>query len=145
MPMALTGLDVHDITHIDLTLLALVCHHAGARGHDQHLVAVMGVPSRGATLAEVHHAAVIIRGVPGLNDSLTRPGNRSSPSVDWLAAFHWDVRYVLKLDHLHNDPLFMFLGALFLARSGIPWVFLFSSSSPGQLRRAATTAYARKR
>ena len=34
MPMAFTGLDMHDITHVDLTLLVLVCHHAGARGHD---------------------------------------------------------------------------------------------------------------
>src|ERR1700731_257955 len=68
VPMAFTGLDMHDITHVDLTLLVLVCHHAGARGHDQHLVTVMRMPTCGATLAEVHHATVIIRGVPGLND-----------------------------------------------------------------------------
>src|SRR6266436_4497374 len=71
MPMAFTGLDMHDITHVDLTLFMLRCHHAGARGHDQQLVASMRMPSRGAPLAEVHHAAVIVRGVAGLNDSLT--------------------------------------------------------------------------
>ena len=70
MPMALTGLDMRDIAHVDLALFMLRRHHAGARGHDQHLVAVMRMPSRGATLAEVHHAAVIVRGVPRLNDGL---------------------------------------------------------------------------
>ena len=68
MPMAFAGLDVHDIADVDLTLLMLRRHHAGTRGHDQHLVAVMRMPPRGATLAEVHHATVIIRGVPRLND-----------------------------------------------------------------------------
>jgi hypothetical protein len=38
MPMALAGLDMHDIADIDLALLVLVRHHAGARGHDQHLL-----------------------------------------------------------------------------------------------------------
>jgi hypothetical protein len=71
MPMAFTGLDMHDITDIDLALFVLRCHHAGARGHDQDLVAVMRMPSRGAALAEVYHAAVIIRRVPGRNDRLT--------------------------------------------------------------------------
>ena len=40
MPMSFTGLDVHDIAHVDLTLFMLRCHHAGARGHDQYLVQV---------------------------------------------------------------------------------------------------------
>lgn len=65
MPMAFTRLDVHDITDIDLSLFMLRCHHAGARGHDQHLVTVMGMPSRGAALAEVDHAAVILADSPG--------------------------------------------------------------------------------
>src|SRR6516165_1633098 len=39
MPMAFTGLDVHDITYLDLMLLVLGRHHAGARGHDQDLIA----------------------------------------------------------------------------------------------------------
>ena len=70
MPMPFTGLDMDDIADIDFTLLVLVCHHAGARGHDQNLVAVMRMPTRGATFAEVHYAAVIVRGVPGLDDGL---------------------------------------------------------------------------
>jgi hypothetical protein len=44
MPMAFTSLDMDDVTDIDLPLLTLRCHHAGARGNDQHLVAVMGMP-----------------------------------------------------------------------------------------------------
>ena len=71
MPMAFTGLDVHDVAHVDLTLFMLRRHHAGARGHDQDLVAGVRMSTRGAPLAEVHHAAVIVRGVSGLNDGLT--------------------------------------------------------------------------
>src|SRR5271167_2376354 len=60
VPVAFAGLDVHDIADIDLLRLpALGRHHAGARGHDQNLIAGVGMPSRGAALAEVHHAAVI--------------------------------------------------------------------------------------
>src|SRR5260370_848313 len=64
VPMALAGLDVHDVADIDLALVVLGGDHAGARGHDQDLVAGMGVPTRRATLAEVHHAAVIVRRIP---------------------------------------------------------------------------------
>ena len=71
MPMALTGLDVHHIAHVDLALFMLRRHHAGARSHDQDLVAGMRVPSGGAALAEIHHAAVVIRRVPRLYDRLT--------------------------------------------------------------------------
>jgi hypothetical protein len=71
MPMAFTGLDMHDVTDIDLSLFMLRRHHAGARSDHQDLVAVMGMPSGGAAVAEVHHAAVVVRGIPGLNDRLT--------------------------------------------------------------------------
>ena len=49
MPMPFTGPDMHDIPDIDLVLFMLCRHHAGARGHDKQLVAVMRMPSRGAT------------------------------------------------------------------------------------------------
>src|SRR6266436_6790225 len=108
MPMALTSLDVHDITDIDLTLLALVCHHAGARGHDQHLVAVMGMPARRAPLAEVHHTAVVVRGVAGLDYGLPRPGNRACVPFDRLRTFHWGILHIFERDHLHDDSLLVF-------------------------------------
>src|SRR6266481_4577871 len=95
MPMPFAGLDMHDVAHIYLALFMLRRHYAGARGHDQDLVAGMRMPTRGATLADVHHAAVIVRRVPRLNDRLTCPGNRSCPPFDRLSAFHWDLRYVL--------------------------------------------------
>lgn len=60
VPVAFAGLDVHDIADIDLFLLVLGCHHAGPRDHDQDLIAVMRVPARGAALAEVHHAAIVV-------------------------------------------------------------------------------------
>src|SRR5215472_10876109 len=104
MPMAFTGLDVHDITYLDLMLLVLGRHHAGTRGHDQDLIAGVRMPPGSAASAEVHHAAVIVRRVAGLDNGLTRAGNRSRPPFDPLGAFHWDVRYVFKRDHLHDDP-----------------------------------------
>ena len=70
MPMPLARLNVHDVAYIYLTLFAFGRHHAGTGGHDKDLVATMRMPSGGATLAEVHHAAVIVRGVPRLNDGL---------------------------------------------------------------------------
>src|SRR6516164_6071845 len=78
MPMALAGLDMHDIAHIDLSLLMLRGHHAGARGYDQYLVAVMRVPSRRAALAEVHNTAVVVRGLAGLDD---RRVGREHPAI----------------------------------------------------------------
>src|SRR5229473_3898124 len=100
--MALAGLDVHDIADIDLALVMLGCDHSRARGHDQDLVAGMGMPAGGAALAEVHHAAVVVRGIPRLDDGLTRPGNRPGPAFDRRSAFHRDIRYVFKRDHLHR-------------------------------------------
>src|SRR5271169_2336086 len=119
MPMALAGLDMHDIAHIDFALVMLRRDHAGAGGHDQDLVAVVGMPSRGAALAEIHHTAVVVRGVPGLDDGLARPGNRPSPSFDPLGAFHWDVRYAFKRDHLHGDSLLALTAAQGIGNTAI--------------------------
>jgi hypothetical protein len=63
------------------------------------------MPARRAALAEVHDAAVVVRGIAGLDDGLTRPGNRPGPAFDPLGAFHWDIWYVFKRDHLHDDCL----------------------------------------
>src|SRR6516165_6154108 len=105
VPMALPGLDMRDIADIDLAPFVLGCHDAGARGHDQHLVAIVGMPSSGATLAEVHHAAVIVCGIPGLDDGLTGPSNGPRPPFDPLgSAFGRDVWYVFQRDYLHDDP-----------------------------------------
>src|ERR1700749_2953079 len=65
----------------------------------------MGMPSCRAALAEVNDAAVVVRGVSRLDDGLARPGNRPGPSFDPLGAFHRDVRYLFKRDHLHDDSL----------------------------------------
>src|SRR5438270_11527375 len=100
--MAFAGLDMHDVADIDLALFVLRRHHAGARGHDQYLVAAMGMPARGAALAEVHDAAVVVCAIPGLDDGLTRPGNRAGPAFDPLGAFNWDIRDVFERDHLHD-------------------------------------------
>ena len=71
MPMAFASLDMHDITHVDLVLFVLRRHHAGARRYDQQLVAAVRVPARRAALTEIHHATVVVLGIPGLDDGLT--------------------------------------------------------------------------
>ena len=70
MPVSLSRLDMHDITHIDLALLMLRGHHSRARSYDQQLIAAVRVPTCRAALAEIHHTAVVIRGIPGFDDGL---------------------------------------------------------------------------
>src|ERR1700761_4164964 len=97
----------------------------------------MGMPSCRAALAEVNDAAVVVRGVSRLDDRLARPGNRPGPSFDRLGAFHRDVRYLFKRDHLHDDSLLKLT-----ARKGYPRSDGYASSitagwkgSRGRLRR----------
>jgi hypothetical protein len=110
MPMALTGLDMDDITDSDLALVMLGRHHAGARGRYQQLVTVVRMPPRGAAPAEIHHAAVIVGRVTGLNDGLARPGDRACVSWDRLRSCHRGIWNVLECDHLHDDSPFMIDG-----------------------------------
>src|SRR5215475_11592254 len=55
VPMALASLDVRHVTDVDLPLLMLRRHDAGARSHDQDLIAIVDMPSRVAAPTEVHH------------------------------------------------------------------------------------------
>jgi hypothetical protein len=110
MPMAFTRLDVHDITDINFAPFMLGGNDAGTGGYDQHLVAVMGMPSCGAALAEVHDAAVIVGRVSRLNDRLARPGNRACVPFDRLRTFHWGILHIFERDHLHDDSLLVFVG-----------------------------------
>jgi hypothetical protein len=74
-------IDCTTSAHVDLRLFVLRRDHAGACGHEQHLIAVMGVPARGAALAEVDHAAIIVCRFTGLDewsDGSAQPG-RSIP------------------------------------------------------------------
>src|SRR5262249_60357135 len=52
-------------------------HDAGARSHDRDLVAIVDMPSCVAALAEVHHGAVVVLGVAGLDDGLACPTYRA--------------------------------------------------------------------
>src|SRR5690242_1491785 len=61
----------------------------------------MGMPACGAALAEVHNAAVIVLGISGLDNALTRPGYWSRPTLDAIGAFNGNVRHVPKGDHFH--------------------------------------------
>jgi hypothetical protein len=64
MPIAFTN-----ITNIDLVLFMFGCDHAGARGHDQHLVTVMVCHPVVQPWLKLD-AAVMVGGVSGLNDGL---------------------------------------------------------------------------
>src|SRR5260221_2008413 len=70
----------------------------------------MCMPTRGAALAEIHHAAVVVGGIAGLDDGLTRPGDRPGPPFDLGGAFHWEIGDVFERDHLHDDFLLMLTG-----------------------------------
>src|ERR1700681_858191 len=50
MPMSLASLDVRHIANVDLALLMLRRHDAGAGSHDQDLIAIVDMPSRVAAL-----------------------------------------------------------------------------------------------
>src|SRR5215470_2606826 len=109
MPMALAGLDVCHIADVELALLMLRRHDAGARSHDQDLIAIVDMPTRVATLAEVHHGAVVVLGVAGLDDGLASPGYRARPARGPLGRpFGRDVWDVLKRDDFHGAHLHCF-------------------------------------
>src|SRR5215467_5582320 len=106
MPMALASLDVCHIADVDLALLMLRRHDAGARSHDQDLVAIVDMPSCIAALAEVHHGAVVVLGVAGLDDGLACPRYWARPARSPLGrTFGRNVWDVLKRDDLHNVRL----------------------------------------
>src|SRR5262245_36066449 len=106
MPVALASLDVCHIADIDLALLMLRRHDAGARSHDQDLVAIVDMPSCIAALAEVHHGAVVVLGVAGLDDGLACPRYRARPAGGPLSGtFGRSIWDVLKGDDLHDACL----------------------------------------
>ena len=109
MPMALASPDMGDIAELDLALLMLRRHDAGARSHDQDLVTIVDMPSCVAALAEVHHGAIVVLGVAGLDDGLTCPKYRARPAGGPLSrTFGRSNRDVLKRDHLHDACLHWF-------------------------------------
>src|SRR5207253_5429454 len=104
VPMALAGLDVNDVADLDLPLLVLVGDLAGARGHDEDLVAGMRVPAGRAALAKIDDAAVVIRGFAGLDDRLAGALDRSGPALDTVSALDRHVRDVFQRDDFHGGP-----------------------------------------
>src|SRR5438270_5224855 len=104
VPMALAGLDVHDVADLDLALLVLVGDLAGARGHDEDLVAGMRVPAGRAALAEIDDAAVVIRGLAGLDNRLAGALDRSGPALDTGGGLDPPLRDVFQRDDFQGGP-----------------------------------------
>src|SRR5262245_6639383 len=103
MPMAFASLDGCHIADFDLALLMLRRHDACARSHDQDLVAIVDMPSCVAALAEVHHGAVVVLGVAGLDDGLACPRYRARPAGGPLSGtFGRSLWAVLKGGDLHD-------------------------------------------
>src|SRR5215472_3554614 len=71
VPVALTCLDVSNVANLDLASLGFCGDPPAARGDDEDLVAIVNVPTRVASLAGVHDAAIEIRCLSGLDDGLT--------------------------------------------------------------------------
>src|SRR6516162_663366 len=64
------------------------------------------MPPRVAAPAEVHHGAVVVCGVAGLDNGLTSPKYRARPARGLLGStFGRDVWDVLKCDDLHDARL----------------------------------------
>src|SRR5215471_1735529 len=122
VPMPLTRLDLHDVTHLDLALLVFGRDIASAQGHDQELVAIMRMPSGITPLTKVHHTTVVVGGVPRGNDGLPRAGHGACPACRLLSsAFrgkqrkivrgHNTHRHVSLLGVYHVDVLLPYFGA----------------------------------
>src|SRR5262245_23875011 len=104
--MALTGLDVCHVADVDLALLMLGRHDAAARSHDQNLIAIVDMPPGVAAPAEVHHGAVVVLGLAGIDDGLASPKYWARPARGLLGrTFGRDVWDVLKRDNLHDARL----------------------------------------
>ncbi|HJY48425.1 MAG TPA: hypothetical protein VJ349_07285 [Stellaceae bacterium] len=110
MPMAFTCLDVHDVTDIDFAPFMLGGTMPAPEVTINTWSQLWVCHPRGAALAEVHNAAVIVGRVPRLNDRLARPGNRACVAFDRLGTFHWDLGYIFERDHLHDDSLLCLSG-----------------------------------
>ena len=80
---------------------------SSARGNDQELVAIMRMPARIAPLTKMHHTTVVIRRVPGRNDGLPRPRDRSRPPRRlFCSAFHRQNGNVFQGHDAHRHASF---------------------------------------
>src|SRR5580692_1777217 len=96
VPVALAGLDVHDVADLDLLrLAALDRHHALTRRHHQDLVAGVGVPAGRATLTEIDNAAIVVWRVASLDDGLAGTLHRPGPTLYAIRALDRQVGNIL--------------------------------------------------
>src|SRR5215471_9484615 len=107
VPVPFAGFDMHDVADGYLALFPLRRDHASAGCHHQDLIAVVGMPSRRRTFAEVHHIAAKVLGLSVADNRLPRPANRpSSPSGDGRGAVHGFLRQILNFEYAHIPPPF---------------------------------------
>jgi hypothetical protein len=76
VPVPFAGFDMYDVADGYLALFPLRRDHASAGRHHQDLIAVVGMPSRSRTFAEVHHIAAKILGLSVADNRLPRPADR---------------------------------------------------------------------
>src|ERR1700722_11145355 len=104
VPMTLARFDMSDVANLDLSTFVFCRDPLGAGRDDQNLIAVVHVPARVASLAEVHDATVIVFRVSRLDDGLT--GAMHGPSVPicrFRRARRWTFRDILQRDNLHGE------------------------------------------
>src|SRR5206468_12683063 len=73
VPVFLTGLDMHDISHSDLTLFVLGRHDASASRNYQNLVTAMGMPPGRSARTKIDDATAIVIGRIIRDDGLSCP------------------------------------------------------------------------
>src|ERR1700722_8239520 len=103
VPVALTRLDVGDVTDLDLQSLGCRGDPSAAMGYDQDLIAIVNMPASITPLAEVHDAAVVIRRLAGLDDGLAGAMHGARISVRRFGrAWRGEYGDILQRNNLHD-------------------------------------------
>jgi hypothetical protein len=101
--VTLTRFDVRDVPDLDLKSLGFRGDPSVARGDNKNLIAIVNMPARVASLAEVHDAAVEIRRLSWLNNGLAGTMYEAGISIRWFGRArsrkHWDI---LQRNDLHD-------------------------------------------
>ena len=122
VPMALTRLDLSDVTDLDLKSIGFGGDPPAARGDDQNLIAIMNMPARVASFAEVHNAAIEILRLTRLDDGLA--GAMHGPGISirrFGRARRGDLGDILQRDNLHDTLSLVTEFPAVPSARGLPW------------------------
>src|SRR5688500_3591611 len=105
VPVALSGLDMHNIARDDLTFFFFRRDHTFSGRDDQDLIAVVHMPAGGRTGTKVNDVTAKVIRVPIADDRLARAAHRpTGPAGDRRSAVHRFFRYIVYFDNAHDEP-----------------------------------------